>query len=58
MKIEKTETEEEFLIEYTDADENKQTCTIYARNKKDAENSFYDEYGKSLGDYGEIIKIY
>ena len=58
MKIENINLQEKFKIEYTDADDNKQTCIIYARNEKDAEECFYDEFADALGDYGEIDKIY
>ena len=42
---------------YTDKDDNTKNAIIYASNIEDAENSFYDFYGDSLGNYGNIIEI-
>lgn len=46
-----------YKFRYTDKDDNKKDAVIHSANRENAENSFYDFYGNSLGENGSVIEI-
>ena len=46
-----------YKFSYTDKDNHTKDAVIHSSNIENAENSFYDSYGKSLGAYGSVIEI-